>query len=1511
MRLPSDFKRGDKVLVIERDELEQFLRFYSNGDDIDEEDLNEIAGTIVTVLWVPDRADIDAWDGWIPVKTSQQKVVNLPFAALIEIPVTGIVEEPDDDDELHIVRDKESEGNLVMQLAAETIQSTYRRYRACKPAVKLRRVTSEEKLVMALAADTIKQGFRSKRKNRGGRPPRAPSTMEQVTISSSSCSTPRRTLRGDHKGSLDSYMSSSQSVDTSECEVDTLYAQILHSPPGSPPRPDFYPAMSPLCLHVSEIHATGMKSVKWSGKNDPYVVLSIGGWRYETEVVWEANEDVSWKNVNAVGLFRQSWGSHDRGDSDVLSLEVYNANLVRDDQLVGAATFPLGDIVINSQETISVDIHDTGRKHLFRGHLEVSVVMKETAIEEVTSGLNEHNMKKSASRKEVAAGIKYDGSMVTSGEPLQDSSFMAEPKYNDSYQVEEKSSVSAVQSVRSSETKRSIESEIFDRGGQEIKSESKSRDLQSIPAGISHASRNAPGLNTSKVDSSIGTEVESKALGRSHESSSEVKRGGRTSNRPKPSLFDSSIQKTNSSAHKEGKHKLSRSKSAGVSGSSGTCTSKKKVSKTVKPRKNKDRAVLDECSGFDFKEIDIFPDTQKRVVDEAFEIALLEENASISLHKHEAALVLDALGVVLNAHAHDLPTASSERVLLSLQNPALLAAVLTEYARDNNLVNYAAMKISPKQFSLSEIQSVTAIKQLVGLVHGTWKKIRKVILDAAATNLSCGGSRPAFWISDWVSKLTEALQFPVERFESLTGEDFMFLDDDSISMRLKPSILRARCRVYRQVLRHLDEWWDRGMRPKDVLSKSFSPDKVDSMVIQTPPKMSTGKENSKSCSLREGDYVKLASSEKLLRAYMPIHRAYAWSASFEDMTAICDIIGNAVCAVTMRPPAGAKKKDLTGMQWVNFRDDAPCPKNKSHKVLDMLREYDDDVEAICGRCVYVPSMCVKRCPPPQEDTSTPLSLADIPIEEIVNDMEVRVQSIDLLCRAYERFDWWDRPSSSVFLSIAGKRGRVVSCASAEETRRIGVSVTGPNGADIVDAIPLEALLYIPKPGSPIRPSISNKRKTMDVPKEKTLKVKRSEPSKVKVTESGTKIINANVVERGSNGSTLKSSRPHSASARHTSGSNKTSATKLKGESNNGVSMSNGDIPRRSYKAWTRSSTKDSVDTEESPQQVANPTPVTEKADNNSGGGDDSAIPEWDEEEFHNEIVSDPRLRSKSGIGSTRPSSSSASVRPARPLYRPITAEDLAPSPTPRDIEAMGGFFAPTETTDDNPLNYTWMRRSLQPDVYTDAKVIEEVVKPRTHSNRDSQNQSKVTATNIDFNLSHETPVGRSQNEKNLVGMSVHMKRSNARGEGFRESKSKQKPRTQDNIDVIDDNNSFGTDGTVEFGVSGVGLSTGKTATWKSSRPKSASATRRGPSSKTSSVRPKSANTSRKNETSRSNRPWMQQENVANPEDPKYNERLWRELKRTEKETRAKEAALRRQLKKMGMDDDVYDSYHNV
>ncbi len=59
-----------------------------------------------------------------------------------------------------ISRDPNSEYDMIREMAAETLQQAFRRYKECQPAIKIKRVTSEEKIIMELAADTIQQGLK-------------------------------------------------------------------------------------------------------------------------------------------------------------------------------------------------------------------------------------------------------------------------------------------------------------------------------------------------------------------------------------------------------------------------------------------------------------------------------------------------------------------------------------------------------------------------------------------------------------------------------------------------------------------------------------------------------------------------------------------------------------------------------------------------------------------------------------------------------------------------------------------------------------------------------------------------------------------------------------------------------------------------------------------------------------------------------------------------------------------------------------------------------------------------------------------------------------------------------------------------------------------------------------------------------------------------------------------------------------------------------------------------------
>ena len=128
-KLFSEYSKGDPVMIASAYELEQFFSYY--GGNNTGLDVAAIANQIGTIAWIPNKEELQSWDGRLPVIIPSGQVVTLPFAALGEVPDLSsgqmIVEEPDDsDEEVEIVRDKASEYGMVQNFAAETIQATYR-----------------------------------------------------------------------------------------------------------------------------------------------------------------------------------------------------------------------------------------------------------------------------------------------------------------------------------------------------------------------------------------------------------------------------------------------------------------------------------------------------------------------------------------------------------------------------------------------------------------------------------------------------------------------------------------------------------------------------------------------------------------------------------------------------------------------------------------------------------------------------------------------------------------------------------------------------------------------------------------------------------------------------------------------------------------------------------------------------------------------------------------------------------------------------------------------------------------------------------------------------------------------------------------------------------------------------------------------------------------------------------------------------------------------------------------
>jgi hypothetical protein len=1530
----------------------------------------------------------------------------------------------------------------------------------------------------------------------------------------------------------------------------------------------------PYCLHVSSIHVRGLHALKWTGKNDPYVRLSIGDWSFETPVVWNAPENIDWDDLKIVGLTS--------GGSELL-VELINANVVRENELIGSATHPIGDMCVGSKEEILLDIHEQDKKQRKRCRIDINVMLKVSDPSKITSGPNDHNLKKTQSRREQhvhnvevnkspppkaqcappppdkhlspsndksgqgqshahvrfrpqaaapeAKGaecardwregdrveVRYrgkskfypatigrvrmhgtydidydDGEKETAVEPElirglpaaadrkekrafksgdqvearqlgrtryfpgvvervnRDGSY--DVKYDDG-EAERGVQSDMVRAVGSASRKRGTSKDrprfdqeepvhadfkVGDRvmaryqgkdsyvpgkitrsrmGGKAfdidydngdnakgvknhmiravpVHSVSLRNDLKvsdRVQARYKGRSKYYPGVITrvrkdgscdityddgeketcverdfvkavdgmNKTDDGgvwfkIGDRVEARfkglvkyypgvisrvlinrtyhidyddgekelgvphemvrSLALPHDKSDKMdvslegfltpsacdKKSGRGAPRDKEP-FSADATATDNKPQNPKKISQQRSTEADAKKGKESGVAEEKMSRTKSKKKVKvgrkgSSAVtetIEEFQGFDFKDIDISPDTTRRVVDQAFEIALLEETSSIALKTHEVSLVLDALGIPLNAHAYDTlredfaaeeygyadteTTAGSsgkDVVLLSLRSPALLAAVMTEYANDKNLVATNKMSLARGHFSLSEMQAITAMKHLISLIHGVWKKARRTILSLSESSHGGGDVRPSFWAHGAVADFATILQLPRGKFDAFTGEDFINLNNSTISALIKPSILQCRCRLYSQVMRHLDEWWDRSMRPRDPISKSFSPTKhLETNVGVLSPHRKVNYMDSADAPFKKGSHVKISLHERLLRAYMPIHRAYAWSVSPEDMTALCSLLGGAEGSVAS-PPFEHTSRKLNGMQWVSLIDKPCTHKNNDSTLLTALRDFDGKNDIVSGRNVYIPSSCLKACESPVE-SKPPVqkSLADIPVDEVVMDMPVRVDNLDMICRAYERFEWWDRPSSTVLMSIANRLGKVVSIEHLRETGRVGVSVPCPNSVEVVDALPIEALKYVP-PTSP---------------------TEKQQKSKIMyANKTGSKIMNGNIVDGDSEAAQkIKASRKLvAAEAKYKEDGNKPKAP-------------------ATYKAWTRPPLRDQWIDE---RDTGDDDKYEEGEEGDIGepyGGDESAPhgAEMEADAKARYAEEDPTqdMSADNRVGKA----DRTFLRPDRPLYRPITANDLSTPPSsPRD--RRGG------TKEVSAPTYTWMRRDRKdgPD---------QVIKsPRV-------TVGNATLDDVELDRHNQGAYDpRSDYDRNVTHMTVNVMKQKTRANQLRETAPRARP-----VEEAPDeartrqargrNNEVNRGGEPNLWVSGKSFSNDQNRVQEkeyaptdgaaTSRPLSAGPNGANRTTGAANARPRSANATRKPSQYAQSKPeatmypWMESRNTASKQDPKYNEVLWRELRRTEQETKKREAILRRQLKKMGSDD--YDSYHNV
>lgn len=1292
----------------------------------------------------------------------------------------------------------------------------------------------------------------------------------------------------------------------------------------------------PVFVQISQIKAKSLTSIKWNGNNDPYVVVSIGSWADETDVVWSAAETFTWPPLHIVG-------ESDPDANEEVVFTVYNANLIRDDQVIGVGSIPLEGLPYGTSQEVNVEITEQGGKQRFRGTIVVHLLVQRkcdvSSPVQTTSHCNNHHVGK---KEKMAQAGKILATSNSEEPPLAkptqelnriDNTIQtkkAQPKYDRTNSTDKMSKISgrgvsgngasmkAVPNDSYAEDKEKSRDIAESRKQNSLSSKHKQESDGAIDEKLSKRTRNPPTTSSSLKDSQQPQYMTEKKL-------SHTSRPNKPSSRTHTLLAEEKESALHTAAMDE---------EEGLKKNQSGTSRKKSSSKKSSSKKHKKDLSTSEFIG---NKVSVSPDI-KRIIDKAYQLSLHEECSAIRLNTYETALVLDALNIELSASPKEfIPPAtttitddipddisfrssrsgvsgnSKDSVLLSLQSPPLLAAALSEFVREKNIVK-RNMKTS-RPFSLTEQQAIIASNHLISLVRGNWKQTRKLMLMAATNKgVSSEDNRTAYWGPHWMSKILSTLQMPPLPLPENSGEEFLNLTEKQIHAFVKPSILRTRCRLHVKLMQYLDQWWKEGSRPQDPLSAEIPECEDDDKL----PISTTAAKKKSSRDIFDGDYVKIAKSESLLKAMMPIHRAYAWSATVEEMTYFCDLVGGMIGMTLKHPPYASKHLEAHGMKWVTFREDATVP-HSNISILSSLREFEDStVECVSGRCVYVPQFCLKKHTAPIPDASTPYSTKtkNLPISNLMNcdvtvGMKVRVLDIDSLYRAYERFDWWERPPASSLAGMAGRQGVIVSlpAPSGTDYKRYGVSVVTKQGEEIVDALPPDAMEDISVNISErVKPSLSSA----------------SAPSKQKTSPevvTKKKFVEVKIPDHR---------KPTDTSIRNDFNFSNPIPTKVIPYVH--LDPNAADTPDPAYNSY--------LDEDDREQGMF---------DMDAPNGGDESLPFPDPEPMTFAEIEE-HIRLDARVKEANDGDMAAKVKGTRPLYRPITPSHIDKRKGSRGASAAGNvnkFTSAiprgevTETYSDTH-NYGWMQKKVETvddfeqrvpppdDVQIDTKRTSTPPRKQrpqsanaARSSRKHYNNSpprhhgrnvKMQTAELDLKF-----VASSPEEKNIPRFQHNINKSRARAEkeAIKKHRLDYEEDVQDNIVFFEGS---GSEEGIDFGITGLGFTGAKASVLANNdiqespkrypkRPSSANKASKGAfPSKASLKNPNPRSSNHSNYDIKDNKLFVRSSKHHVPssaDDVGYRTDaekafLRRELKRTEKEVKAKEDSLVSQLKSLGI-----------
>lgn len=294
------------------------------------------------------------------------------------------------------------------------------------------------------------------------------------------------------------------------------------------------------------------------------------------------------------------------------------------------------------------------------------------------------------------------------------------------------------------------------------------------------------------------------------------------------------------------------------------------------------------------------------------------------------------------------------------------------------------------------------------------------------------------------------------------------------------ALLRLRWNTYNKTLNLLNDWWSSGVRPTDKAEKEEPQRIVPNVLRSASSGAFTG--SSGSGMLRaspvaapmtdfvDDKLVKISHTEEVLQSLIPFNRAYGFGMNMTQLSSFASYIGGMLGSygshkvdqfMNYASKSGSssgilRKNAYKKCHWIIFEQSAIVRAleelfGQLQSAYPVLHVRLSDAEMAC----LLPESCL-RVPSEQDklhmgggESRTYKRTDDLTIGTVVD-----IAPLNVLKRAYERFDWWDKPDDATLESISGKKGEVVSIAELQTKGRLGIHVVQ---SDVTDAIPIEAL----------------------------------------------------------------------------------------------------------------------------------------------------------------------------------------------------------------------------------------------------------------------------------------------------------------------------------------------------------------------------------------------------------------------------------------------------------------------